>query len=268
MAIKAAYFDWNGTLVKDRDDVGLLDAIRYKVQWGRFNPFGERGRARYHSKPFWALWKLKSEVDRLYASLKTGAEPEEVYKKIYDKYNHGVVEGLPIGFVNRVVGVYSEGASKRLDLEVLEQIRKARMESRNLQLVVVGPSAGYGDGIRKTLRHVNYDDVFRKVMANRLEAMNEGKHAKRFGLEILGSEIKKEVLEEDLAMMDIHPAETAYMGDSQADWGCFDFLAEAGGVPIVAPMASRMFKEQTASRYGAKVFIPANAGEVGRVLKG
>ena len=264
MPIRAAYFDWNGTLIQDRDDVGVLDAIRYKVQWERFNPLS--GGVRYHTKPFWDLWALKNEVDRLYKYLNDGANPEIVYKEIYAAYNKGVVEGLPMGFVESVIDEYAGDAAQRVDKPVLDQIRKARSENPTLKYLVLGPSSGCRPAIEKTLESAGYEGVFTRVIGNRIEQMNGGKHAKRFGIELLGSDVKRRFLEEDLAMMDVSPADAIYMGDSEMDWGCFELLAEAGGVPIVAPMAPKRFSESSASRYGLKVKIPVNAKGFGKIL--
>lgn len=206
--------------------------------------------------PFRAARILKGRRELKELQKKPGSlVAHDLVKEMFRVYNSRIVKGFPVALVYRLIDDFAvrAGTQEQLDYRVLRPMAECHNEGKTTVVF----SAGYGYGIRATLKAAGYDTSFSFCKADEVE-QNHGSTV-GFGLNIYGR--KREYLLALLKEKDIDPQTVAYLGDTDDDAVCFDIV----GYPIVPFLAPNDAKERYAREYNA--FVPEDEADLLRYLR-
>jgi phosphoglycolate phosphatase-like HAD superfamily hydrolase len=245
MTPDAIVCDWNGTLIRYRDERPLLERLAIDLFQDSV-PF----------HPLRALRILRSRrpLEALYSQKRDDGESDFV-RDMFRIYNRQIVRGAPMSLIRRSIERYTSCIINEhaLDFRVLRAIERCHLSGKTTGIL----SAGYIHGIESVLTAVGHRRHFHFCEADRLR--HEGGRAIEFELNIYRR--KPEHL---LRVLDDHcllPETTAYLGDSEDDEGCFAIV----GYPVVAFLAPDDLKERYAQEYNA--FVPKDERELTSYLR-
>lgn len=245
MAYDTIISDWNGTIIKNRDEKPILETIAIDLFKASI-PFHLVRAAR--------LLNVRAELQSLYWQGRQDTEFDFV-EEMFKIYNRGVINGLPISFIHRSVDRYAARRETQqiLDRRILRPIRFCHQRGKTTGIL----SSGYGYGIDRVLTVAGYRHYFDFREANAFK--HKGGRAIEFLLNIYKN--KPQLLLRALRHRNLDERMTVYIGDSEDDEGCF----EIARYPIVAFFATEELKERCASRYEA--FIPQDEKDLANYLK-
>ncbi len=245
MAYDTIISDWNGTIIKDRDERLLLKTIAIDLFKASI-PFHLIRAAR--------LLKVRAELEGLYRQGRQDTEFDFI-REMFIIYNRKIINGLPIFFIHRSVDRYAarRETQHKLDLRILRLLRSCHQGGKTTGIL----SAGYGYGIDRILTVAGFRGCFDFREADSFK--QEGRRAVEFPLNIYKN--KPQLLLRALRHRNLDEKRTVYIGDSEDDEGCF----EIARYPIVAFFATEELKERCASRY--KAFIPEDEKDLANYLR-
>jgi phosphoserine phosphatase len=171
-------------------------------------------------------------------------------------YNQRVVRGVPVHLIHRCIQRFAHSipTQQALDHRMLRLVAQCSSAGKTTGIV----SAGYSDGIRMILEDAGSWQDFHFCEAHQLN--HSGGKAIDFDLDVYKR--KHECLLRALNERRLKPEQTAYIGDSEDDEGCFQIV----GHPIVALMAPEEVKERCARVHRA--FVPRNEDDLASYLLG
>ncbi|MBE0416127.1 MAG: hypothetical protein IBX36_06285 [Dehalococcoidia bacterium] len=245
MAYDTIISDWNGTIIKDRDERSILENIALDLF---------RASIPFHIFRMAHLLKTRRELERLYRQRRQDADFDFV-SEMFSIYNRKVINGLPISFIHRSVDRYAakKETQDKLDWRVLRPIAERHEAGKTTGIF----SAGYGYGIDRILTVAGFRGCFDFREADSLK--QEGERAIEFLLSIYKN--KPQLLLKLLRDRKMDEKRTVYIGDSEDDEGCFELV----GYPIVAFIAPQELKERYALKY--KAFIPKDEKDLAEYLR-
>ena len=240
MPPEAVICDWNGTLVRYRDERPLLEAVAVGLFWTSFP---------LHPLRMVRILKARGALEALHAEAGRDAEADFV-RKLFEVYNGRIIDGVPVSLVRRSIDSYARRneTQAQLDRRVLRTIKRCHEAGKTTGVF----SAGYRYGIESILAVSDYRDCFDFLRADELKE-EKGK-AVGFGLNIYKN--KPSLLAQLLKERNLDASKTAYIGDSEDDAGCFDMV----GYPVVALLAPGELKRRYARENRA--FVPADEEEL------
>lgn len=245
MAPETILCDWNGTLTGHRNEMPLLSAVGN----GLFKA----------SLPFYPgravrILKGRRELKKL-QNRPGGLVVHDMVKDMFRVYNDRIVKGVPVDMVYSLIDDFAArtGTQEQLDHRVLRPVAECHREGKTTGVF----SAGYGYGIKATLKTAGYDTSFNFCKADTVE--HDNGRTIGFGLNIYGQ--KRAYLLDLLKERDIAPETVAYLGDTDDDAVCFDIV----GYPIVPFLAPDEAKERYAREYNA--FVPEDEADLLRYLR-
>jgi len=242
--IKSIVSDWNGTLIKDKDEAPILKGLGLAVLKASMNPFHPLRKS--PNCRFFHLIETKHELELLYKKRQQDPNSDSV-EEMYRIFNENVVKGLPIGFISDFINEYSAdyGVQERLDSRIIHTIIIKRHILEKAGII----SSGYEYGVTRIMEEsMYYREGFRFdfIKGNNLETQDEV----AIGFSLDNYEKKHIVLEAEFRKEKFEPGTCAYIGDSIEDIGCMP-LAK---YPIISFLATDGFKQYAASTLNA--FVP------------
>jgi len=219
-------FDWNGTLIEDKDEKRLF---KYLLEKQIIESLKTLRLGKYI-----LLKRINKKLEKLYTNVYDSHTDFNVIETIFELYNKNVIRGISVGKIEKYIEEYAKEAYKRLDKRILIPLQY-RYENKQFSDLIYIISSGYDYGIKTILEKANYNLIFDFIIANKL--IHNKYESKTFSLEIL--ENKLDVLKDLLEKNSISASNTAYIGDSALDLECLRFV----GYPIVSYFADADFKE-------------------------
>ncbi len=124
---------------------------------------------------------MRDKYRKLFGDKPTGEQRERLLREMYRIYNEGVIDGLPVDFIDNAVIEYADTIARgKIDEDTLNALNHFRCTRKTPTVII---SSGYGDGIKKTLISKNLSNfIFDEIIGNRLDV--EGETAKGFMLDI------------------------------------------------------------------------------------
>jgi phosphoglycolate phosphatase-like HAD superfamily hydrolase len=244
MAYDTIICDWNGTIIKDRDELPILKAIAVDLF---------KASIPYH--PFKTLRILRAKRD-LEALYKKRREVEfDFVREMFKIYNKKIINGTPTSFIYRSVDNYAnkQQTQEKLDYRVLRAILDSHRDGKTSGIF----SAGYKYGIQRILAVAGYEHCFNFYEANLFKEKNGW--CIEFGLDIYKN--KPQLLLKLLRERNLDERKVVYLGDSEGDEGCFEIVR----YPVVAFFAPEELKERYARKY--KAFVPEDEEDLARFLR-
>jgi phosphoglycolate phosphatase-like HAD superfamily hydrolase len=237
--------DWNGTLIRYRDERPLLESLAVDLF---------QASVPFHPLRTLRILRARRTLEALYRQKRYDGDFDFV-REMFHIYNQQIVRGAPMSIIRRSVERYacSTITEHALDFRTLRAIERCHLSGKTTGIL----SAGYLHGIESVLAAVGHRRHFHFCEADRLR--HEGGKAIEFELNIYKR--KPEHLLRVLADHSLVPESTAYLGDSEDDEGCFAIV----GYPIVAFLAPDDLKQQYAQEYNA--FVPKDERELTSYLR-
>lgn len=237
--------DWNGTLIRYRDERPLLESLAIDLF---------RASLPLHPLRTLRILRARRPLKALYRARRRDHDFDYVVE-MFRIYNRHVVNGAPLDQVLRSIERYgrSPATQQALDHRLLRTLREYRLSGKTTGIL----SAGNALGIDSTLAAGGFRGCFDFCEAGQLRHSGD----KAIGFELAIYRNKPEYL---LRLLDEHhlqPAGTAYVGDSEDDEACFEIV----GYPVVALLAPDRVKERLARRYNA--LVPKDEQELSRFLR-
>jgi phosphoserine phosphatase len=244
MAPQTIICDWNGTLTGHRNEMPLMSAVGNGLFKASL-PFHPWRAAR--------ILKGRKELKALQNS-PGNLVVYDMVREMFRIYNARIVRDFPVKTVYRLIDEFAAKpeTQKQLDHRVLRPVAECHRDGKTTAVF----SAGYGYGIKATLKTAGYGESFSFCRADSVE--HENGRTTGFGLNIYGR--KRTFLLDLLRERDIDPGTVAYLGDTDDDAVCFDIV----GYPIVPFLAPDEAKERYAREYGA--FVPEDEADLLRYL--
>jgi phosphoserine phosphatase len=245
MAPETIICDWNGTLTGHRNEMPLLSAVGN----GLF-------KASLPFYPWRAARILRGRRELKELQRKPGSLiVRDMVSEMFGVYNKRIARGFPVDMVYRLIDEFAArpDTQEQLDHRVLRPVAECHREGKTTAVF----SAGYGYGIRATLKTAGYDTSFSFCKADKVE--HDNGRTIGFGLNIYGQ--KRTYLLDLLRERDIDPGTVAYLGDTDDDAVCFDIV----GYPVVPFLAPDEAKERYAREYNA--FVPEDEADLLRYLR-
>ncbi len=245
MAYDAIICDWNGTIIKDRDEKPVLENIAvdlFKVS------------TPWHPFRMTRILKARRELEALYRERHRGTEVDFV-TEIFRIYNERIIKGLPMSFIRRSVEKYATKQQTRdkLEYRVLRPIDERHRAGKPTGFL----SAGYGYGIQMILKATGYEHCFDFHEANSFKERG----GRAIGIELNIYKNKPQLLLKLLRGRNMDKSRVVYLGDSEDDAGCFEIV----GYPVVAFLAPEELKERYAQQY--KAFVPRDEEDLAKYLQ-
>ena len=236
--------DWNGTLIKYRDERPVLENTASDVFKASI-PFHPFRMAR--------VLNARRELEDLYEGARRDDESNFI-RELFRIYNKQIIEGVPVSVILRSIEKYAYRPQTQAQLEhrVLRPISECHKAGKTTGIF----SAGYGHGIERILSVAGYSQDFDFIEADKLKE-NDGKGV-GFGLNIYKQ--KPIFLPKLLKDRNIDPSKVAYLGDNEDEEGCFEIV----GYPVVAFLATDELKQRFALKY--KAFVPKDEMELTNFL--
>jgi phosphoserine phosphatase len=244
MACDTIICDWNGTIIKNRDEKPILETIAVDLF---------KSSIPFHVNRAIRLIRVRGELQSLYWQGRQDTEFDFI-REMFTIYNRKIINGLPVSFIHRSVDRYAaRGETQRkLDRRILRPIRFWHQNGKTTGIL----SSGYGYGIDRILAVAGFRGYFDFREANSFN--HEGGRAIEFLLNIYKN--KPQLLLRVLRHRNLDEKRTVYIGDSEDDEGCF----EIAKYPVVAFFATDELKQRCASRYEA--FIPQDEKDLANYL--
>jgi phosphoglycolate phosphatase-like HAD superfamily hydrolase len=241
----AVVCDWNGTLIRYRDERPLLESLATDL-FGASLPL--------HPFRMLRILRARRPLNALYGERRQVHDFDYVVE-MFRIYNKHIVNGAPLAQVHRSIERYarSPATQQALDRRLLRAVGECSQSGKTTGVL----SAGNALGIDMTLAAGGFRSHFDFCEAGQLR--HSGGKAIAFELTIYRK--KPEYLLRLLEERRLQPASTAYVGDSEDDEGCFQIV----GYPVVAFLAPDDMKEAFASRYNA--FVPKDEQELSKYLR-
>jgi phosphoglycolate phosphatase-like HAD superfamily hydrolase len=234
MPCEAMISDWNGTLIRYRTEMPVLERVGV-----------DAFRASVPFRPLRTLRIIKARA-QLRALQRQGRRETDFdfIKDMFTVFNLMVVSGLPTSVVQASFERYAKNpeTQSRLDFRLLRVSRDFHEAGRTTGIL----SAGYRIGIERALAVAGYRHCFDFCEADEFRTVDG--RVLEFGLNIYRN--KPRLLRRLLTERHLEANRVAYVGDSEDDEGCFEIV----GYPIVAFLAPREFKDKCSREYGA--FVP------------
>jgi phosphoserine phosphatase len=226
--------DWNGTLIRYRDERPLLENLAVELA-GASLPS--------HPLRTLRIARARRPLQALYAAGRRDDDFDFV-TEMFRIYNERVVRGVPVDLIHRCMQRFAQSipTQQALDHRMLRAVARCNGAGKTTGIV----SAGYSGGIRMILEDAGYWQNFHFCEADQLRHS----HGKALGFELEVYKRKHEYLLRALKEHRLNPEDTAYIGDSEDDEACFQVV----GHPIVAFLARDDVKERWARKYRA--FVP------------
>jgi len=241
----AVVCDWNGTLIRYRDERPLLESLAIDLFQASLP---------LHPLRTLRILRARRPLKALYKARRHDQDFDFVVE-MFQIYNKHVVNGVPLYHVHRSIERYarSPATQQALDHRLLQALGECSRSGKITGIL----SAGNAYGIDRTLAAANTRSYFDFCEASQLT--HRGGKAIAFELAIYRR--KPEHLLRLMEKRHLQPASTAYVGDSEDDEGCFRIV----GYPVVAFLAPDRLKETFASRYDA--LVPKDERELSRYLR-
>jgi phosphoglycolate phosphatase-like HAD superfamily hydrolase len=244
MPVDAILSDWNGTLIKYRDELPLLRHIAVDV-FKSLMPF--------HPFRMVRIIRARGQLETLY---REGLQTEEFdfIRAMFDVYNDRIINGTPVSVIQRSIERYAgmQRIQQSLDHRVLQAIMKCHQRGKLTGIL----SAGYRYGIETILMVSGYRQYFDLFVADLLKEQ-DGK-AVEFELAIYKR--KHELLRKLIKDRGLDAGRVSYIGDSEDDEGCFEIV----GYPVLAFLSPDELKNKYSMNHA--VFVPENEGDLLRYL--
>jgi phosphoserine phosphatase len=226
--------DWNGTLIASRDEKGIMQSIAMDYAVASL-PLRLTHLIR--------LFKVQRKLNELYREGRRDDEFDYVIE-MFRVFNAHIVNGLPVDFVNRSIerNAAKKKTLENIDISLLRIIDRCHREGKQTGIL----SAGFEENIRASLRNAGYDCSFDFYEANLLKHEN----GKAIGFDLSIYRKKYQFLQDLLKRRNIDERHVVYIGDSEDDAECFEFV----GFPVVSFMAPAEIKNLYARKY--KAFVP------------
>ena len=223
---KCLVFDWNGTLIEDKDEKRLFKYLLEKQILESLKTF-KMGK-------YILLKRINKKLEKLYANVYDSHTDFSVIETVFDLYNKNVLNKMSIDKIEKYIEEYAEEACNRLDKRIFIPLR-SKYNNKHLADITCIISSGYDNGIKTILQKASYNYMFDFIVANKLIDNIDG--SKYFSLEILDNKLS--ILKYLLYQNAIPVSNAAYIGDSVLDVECLKFV----GYPIVSYFADADFKE-------------------------
>jgi len=236
--------DWNGTLISSRDEKGIMASIAVDYAKASFP---------LHLSHLTRLLKVQQKLNALYRERRRDEDFDYVVE-MFRVFNAHIVNGLPVDFVNRSIerNASRKKTLKKLDHRLLQVIDQCHRDGRMTGIL----SAGFTYNIQSTLKAAGYDTSFDFYEANGLKQEN----GLAIGFDLSIYRKKLVYLRELLKRKNIDESNVVYIGDSQDDAECFEFV----GHPVMSFLSAPDLKEQYARKY--KAFVPENERDLAAYL--
>jgi len=236
--------DWNGTLIRYRDERPLLESLATDL---------------FHASlplhPFRMLNILRARrsLKALYRAKRRDNDFDYVVE-MFRIYNTYIINGAPLAPIHTSVGRYAQRpeTQRALDRRLLRLVGECSRSGKPTGIL----SAGNALGIEMTLAAGGFRSHFDFCEAGQL--ICSGGRAVAFDLAIYRR--KPQHLITIAERLHLQPSRLAYVGDSQDDEGCFQIV----GYPVVAFFAPDHLKQRFASRHNA--LVPEDEQELSRYL--
>jgi len=164
------------------------------------------------------------------------------------------VMGCPSSLIKKSVESYAwRSGIKKLDRRILRIVQEWHGRGKLTGLL----SGAYEHGIRSVLGAAGFGDIFDICCANTLKEHD----GVAIGFDLNVYRNKVQLLDEILAKHRIDRSRTVYVGDSDVDAGCFEYV----GYPVVSLLAPDDVKKAYASRYNA--FVPHSEADLKEYLR-
>jgi phosphoglycolate phosphatase-like HAD superfamily hydrolase len=245
MPVDAIISDWNGTIIKYRNERPILENVAIDVFKASI-PFHPLRMAR--------IFKARIELESLYRKWQQNSEVNSV-PELFKIYNKKIVNGTPVSIIRSSIDEYAtqQYVQSALDHRILRSIKECHTSGKPTGIL----SAGYKYGIERILTVAGYHKFFDFYEADSLEEA-DGK-AIKFRLDIYNK--KANQLLKLLRERSIEATKVAYLGDSEDDEGCFEIV----GYPVLALLAPEELKDIYAEKY--KAFVPEDETDLVNYLK-
>jgi len=236
--------DWNGTLISSRDEKGIMQSIA--MDYARDSlPL----RLSHLSR----LFKVQRMLNDLYKEGRRDEEFDYVIE-MFRIFNEHIVRDLPVEFVTRSIerNALRKETLDKLDYRLLNIIKRCHDAGKMTGIL----SAGFVENISAVLQNVGHGFTFDFYEANILQ-QQKGK-AIGFDLSIYRKKII--YLQELLIRKNIDARAVVYIGDSEDDAECFEYV----GYPVLSLLAAPELREEYARKYRA--FAPENERDLAAYL--
>ncbi len=209
-------------------------------------------------------WYSDTEL-KIQETRKRKISNEERLDQIYGIVNEDLLRKGYIGLrdLRSWTEEYAKGVAPYLEKEVLDPIAESRRKEGGLQLAVIGPTSANEGVVRELLKQGGYSGTGRDgrnlfdIAANGIEKTSDGNSTRHFSLDINGGDSRRGRLiaeiEKSHLQAKLQPEEVAFVGFSEEDKGCMDYVKEKGGRVIVYSGAAKEFKEKTAEAFGSSI---------------
>jgi phosphoserine phosphatase len=241
--IKSVVSDWNGTLIKNKDEAPILKGLGMWILKAAANPFHPI--RKYPQCRVFHLLKMKQKLELLYDEKRKDKEFDFV-SEMYKIFNEDVIKGLPVKYIRRFVDNYAgdPNTQSMLDRNIFYPLTIRRNALDKVGIL----STGYDLGIARIIKESIYSKNGLRldfIISNPLERKN----GIAIGFSLANYKKKHEILEKLFREGKLEPDTCAYIGDSLEDEGCMSLVP----YPIVSFYAADEFKQYAASKM--KAFI-------------
>jgi len=244
--LKSVVSDWNGTLIKDKDEAPIFKGLGIAILKAAANPFHPI--RKYPQCRVFHLLKVKQKLESIYKGKKSDEESDSV-KEMYRMFNEDVIKGLPVKYIQRFIDEYAGiyNTQRMLDRHIFHPLTIKRNSLDKVGIL----STGYDYGITKItsaslyLRTGLYFDF---IIGNPLEHNN----GTAIGFSLANYKRKHETLEKFFREGKLEQGACSYIGDSIEDEGCLSLVH----YPIISFFATTEFKQYASSKLNA--FVPEN----------
>lgn len=272
MSLELIGVDWNGTLIDQADEAPLFEYIGMKLlsrslpkslalrlaKHDEYRKMVETAREfdgfrwRFHPLQALELAKTKTKLKEMrdkyrgrFGDKLTGEQRELLIREMYSIYNEGVIDGLPVDFIDNVVIEYVDTiASKKIHEQTLSALGDFRSSRKLTPMTII--SSGYEDGIKRTLISKDLSIfIFDKIIGNGLDV--DGGVAKGFKLDIYNN--KDAILKNMLDKYHANSKNAAYIGDDPYTDGPVMAMV---GRPIVSLLATNDDRQAMSLKYKAR----------------
>jgi len=240
--IRIVVFDWNGTLTRDRFEIGFFSGLLGALL--RDNPLD------------WSLWSRTIAINRKVRDVFKNHRAESLQDEIVGivpRINDILESHLTETTLEKYMARSRRARRRQLDMVMLASFKSLR-EELGVKMGII--SSGCRLNIERSLSDCGVHLDF--IEANELQRQ-KGQRGYRYNLVVLGN--KGDVLKRSVESIGEDLSNVAYVGDDIQDIPCF----QIAGYPILSPWASRDARSTIAA--GVNVHAPSTSLELVHTIK-